>query len=57
MFCLTYILQLAMCSCALCCVAFKVNFLLRKIFRRNLNAAISLVEIDITLKVASISAM
>lgn len=34
----------------------EVNYLLRKIIRRNLTAGISLVEIDITLKVASILA-
>ena len=33
----------------------KVNFLLRKIFRANLNGAILLVEIDVKFKVTSIS--
>ena len=36
-------------------IFFKRNFLLRKIFRRNLNEAVSLAEIDETLKVTSMS--
>ena len=35
----------------------KVNFLLREIFRGNLNEAISLIEIEVTFKVISISAI
>ena len=35
---------------------FKINLLLRKIFRENLNEAMLLVEIDVTFKVTSISA-
>ena len=33
----------------------KRNFLVRKIIRRNLNEAVSLAEINVTLKVTSIS--
>ena len=35
----------------------KVSFLLREIFRGNLNEAISLIEIEVTFKVISISAI
>ena len=36
-------------------MTFMVKFLLRKIFRENLNEAISLAKIDVTLKVTSVS--
>ena len=35
-------------------MTFMVNFLLRKIFRGNLNEAISLAKIEVTLKVMSV---